>query len=800
MSDPSSTGPPARGFLLHLFHNTVRGRTAFFGVGRLESRETFAFHVGAAMPAFYVRTSDREKLTSLESTPGLSTEHASLQTMDGEPAIGLRFSRLADLRRTADVLAGRDIRTYEADLNPEIRFLIDRGIGRTLQVQGPWTSDGRFGRLYRDPVLRTWDTDWEPDLRVLVLDIETSPEEEVLAVSLVWFDLTNESDRQEEIHLLETESLPDGVLPHSDEKGLLAALTERVAQIDPDILTGWNVVDFDLPVLERRMQKWKLPFNLGRTSYTSWIRAGKRWGGTQIGIHGRQVLDALHMMRSTPHRFEDYRLDTVSRALQGRGKTLEAEADGMQEAILAAYQTDPQRFVDYCLEDSRLVADLLEQEGLVRLYLRRSILTGLSIDRADGSIAAFDSLYTRELRRRGIVAPSLGVDRPLGVGAPGGLVLEPKPGLYSNVLVFDFKSLYPSLMRTFNIDPLAHISRPTGDAGEDGGWIEAPNGARFRREEGILPSILQRFWQSRDRARRENDDVGSYSYKILMNSFYGVLATNACRYADPMIAGAITRFGHLFLRWARDLLESNDHRVVYGDTDSLFVDPRLPEDTTAEAAWKEGERLCEWINDQLGRYVDTEYGLESRLELEFEKCYSRFFLPHIRGSEDRGRAKGYAGLLIRPEGESIEITGMEAVRRDWTEMAHSVQREVLDRVFHDVPAAEIESYVWDLVNAIKSGERDDELVYRKNLRKGVDQYTKSSPPHVKAARQLPSPSGVIHYVITTDGPQPLGYITSPIDYDHYVDKQLAPIVESIAKAARFDLQAALHGVPDLFRM
>jgi DNA polymerase-2 len=91
-------------------------------------------------------------------------------------------------------------------------------------------------------------------------------------------------------------------------------------------------------------------------------------------------------------------------------------------------------------------------------------------------------------------------------------------------------------------------------------------------------------------------------------------------------------------------------------------------------------------------------------------------------------------------------------------------------------------------------------VYRKNLRKGVDQYTKSSPPHVKAARLLPSPGGVIRYVITVDGPQPVGHVTSPIDYDHYVDKQVAPIVESIAKAARFDAQAAIRGTPGLFRM
>ena len=134
-----------------------------------------------------------------------------------------------------------------------------------------------------------------------------------------------------------------------------------------------------------------------------------------------------------------------------------------------------------------------------------------------------------------------------------------------------------------------------------------------------------------------------------------------------------------------------------------------------------------------------------------------------------------AGLRSDQGKEHVEIVGMEAVRRDWTDLAHDLQRELLDMMFRDAEPSEIEDRLVEWVNAVRDGKKDSDLVYRKSLRKGVDSYTKSSPPHVKAARLLPKPRGVISYVVTHQGPQPVGYVTAPIDYEHYIDKQIKPI-------------------------
>ena len=119
-------------------------------------------------------------------------------------------------------------------------------------------------------------------------------------------------------------------------------------------------------------------------------------------------------------------------------------------------------------------------------------------------------------------------------------------------------------------------------------------------------------------------------------------------------------------------------------------------------------------------------------------------------------------------------------------------------MFHDAPPADLERCVARWIQAVHAGEKDADLVYHKSLRKPVSEYTRSLPPHVRAAKLLPSPSGVIHYVITRNGPQPLGRISAPLDYDHYVQKQIEPLVRTIAQVCDLNLAVALKGEADLF--
>jgi DNA polymerase-2 len=139
------------------------------------------------------------------------------------------------------------------------------------------------------------------------------------------------------------------------------------------------------------------------------------------------------------------------------------------------------------------------------------------------------------MHRLGYVAPNLGDVQE--AGSPGGFVMDSKPGLYDSVLVLDYKSLYPSIIRTFLIDPagLAEGMRHPGDADSVPGFL----GARFSRERHCLPAIVEQVWQGREAAKTQNNKPLSQALKIIMNSFYGVLGSSGCRFFDPRLASSI---------------------------------------------------------------------------------------------------------------------------------------------------------------------------------------------------------------------------------------------------------------------
>ncbi|HII88693.1 TPA: DNA polymerase II, partial [Candidatus Woesearchaeota archaeon] len=198
-------------------------------------------------------------------------------------------------------------------------------------------------------------------------------------------------------------------------------------------------------------------------------------------------------------------------------------------------------------------------------------------------------------------------------------------------------------------------------------------------------------------------------------------------------------------------------------------------DSTEEAE-QIGKDIAKEITAFYQQFVEQEYQRKSYLELQFEKTYVKFLLPRVRGSE-KGAKKRYAGILMKEGKEALNFVGLEVVRRDWTALAKKFQTELIERVFHE---KDVTGYVRDFIKEIKKGTYDDLLVYRKSLRKGVADYTKTTPPHVKAARKLEKIDGdIIEYYITTEGPEPVQKRRNPIDYQHYIDKQVKPLADSI---------------------
>jgi len=764
-----------RGFILQPTYRLERGHPVVHLYGVLEGGASFLVRDDRQIPHFYVRERDAARARGCGAR--VIPQAPPRATMDGEPVARVEVTKPPEAPRMRDRLKDAGIPCYEADVRFAYRYLIDHGIRGTLSIEGDSRRVGPIAHVFRNPVVAP--ADWSPTLSVLSIDIETDPRAtRILSIALAGCGAS-------EVLLLmpgTSAPCPPDSTPFTSEKALLEGFVERVRACDPDVITGWNVIDFDLAVLQRVAKRRGVKLRIGRGGDPLKVRpssAPRR--SSQAQVVGRVVLDGIDMMRGAFMRMESFALNAVAGEVLGERKLI--TGTDRAEEIIRTWREDLPLFTAYNLKDADLVLRILTRLRLIELAVERSRLTGMPPDRVAASIASFDFLYLSELGARHLVAPCVGSGARRGTGpgawsggsgetmetTTGGHVLEPVPGLHRNVLVFDFKSLYPSVIRTFQIDPAGWIRHP----GPDDDLILAPNGAAFRREPGILPRLLDGLFPRREAARRAGDAVASQAIKILMNSFYGVLGTSACRFADPALANAITGLGRAILLWSKAWMERKGHRVLYGDTDSLFVEAGC---TAPREARRLGESIVTTLNAALLRHVRRTWRVTSRLELEFDRLYLRLLLPAVRHGT-AGARKRYAGLVETTSGPRVVFTGMEAVRRDWTDLARTVQRELYARLFADRPVHE---YLQEVVAALRAGRLDDQLVYRKSLRKPLEAYTASTPPHVAAARRMSRrPGRVIRYVMTREGAEPSEERRSPIDHEHYVQKQVRPVAEPV---------------------
>ncbi|HME38149.1 MAG TPA: DNA polymerase II [Steroidobacteraceae bacterium] len=774
----------ARGFILQASYRIVsapggRRSPVVHIYGRLESGETFLVRDDRQRPHFYIRAADAARAATLGAPP---PQPGAKHDFSGAPLCRLEVETPQDITGLRDRLQAAGVETFEADVRFALRYLIDRGIKGSCEIDGAWVpGSGGIGRIYTNPTLRPAALDIEP--RVLSFDIETDgADDRLLAISLY-------APGVDEVLIVDAgdRPMPERATRCADERAALDAFCARVRGVDPDVLTGWNVIDFDLTVLQRIAARLNHPFGLGREPGALRLRKAEGYFGSgQASIPGRLVLDGIDLLRGAFVRMEEYSLDAVARAVLGEGKAVAGDVRDRISEILQNYRHDLAAFALYARTDARLAFDILARLDLVRLAYARSRLTGMTPDRVAASIASFDFLYLTELKAVGIVAPSVrGGTARNDAAQQGGHVLEPAAGLHHNVWVFDFKSLYPSIIRTFNIDPLSYVQTPSAEAD----LIRTPGGA-FGRTPAILPRMLDELFPRREAAKKAGDGVASNAIKILMNSFYGVLGTPACRFYNPALANSITGTGRELLLWAKSWFEAAGFRVLYGDTDSLFVESRA--DDPAQAG-ERGRELAVALNRELARHIGERWRVASRLELEFEKLYLKLFLPRARHST-RGASKRYAGLLSGVDagaahGGTVEFVGMEVVRRDWTALAKQVQRELYQRLFTE---QSVDAYLADVVQKVRSGDLDDALVYRKNLRKDADEYTATTPPHVVAARKsTQAPGRLISYVMTTAGAEPLDNVRHALDREHYVLKQVKPVAEPVLAALGLDFERVI---------
>ncbi|AEF43820.1 DNA polymerase B region [Serratia sp. AS12] len=710
------------------------------------------------------------------------------------PVLGLYCRQHRQLIKLEKLLKDGGITVYEADIRPPERYLMERFITAPVWFSGRPNGSGPLldGQMKPAP-------DYRPTLKMVSLDIETTAHGELYSIAL-------EGCGQRQVYMLGP--VNDGNEPLDFEleyctsrPQMLERLNQWLERHDPDAIIGWNLVQFDLRVLQKHAERYQIPLRLGRGgNLLEWREHGFKQNHFFASAAGRLIIDGIEALKSATWNFPSFSLEYVAQALLGEGKSIDNPYQRMAE-IDRRFAEDKPALARYNLKDCELVTRIFAKAELLTFLLERATVTGLAADRSGGSVAAFSNLYIPRMHRQGFVAPNLG-EQP-EEHSPGGFVMDSQPGLYDSVLVLDYKSLYPSIIRTFLIDPVGLVEgmQHPGDADSVPGFRHA----RFSRGKHCLPAIVEQIWQGREAAKRQQNKPLSQALKIIMNALYGVLGSSGCRFFDPRLASSITLRGHEIMRQTRELIEAQGYQVIYGDTDSTFVWLRQPH--SEQQAAQIGRALVQQVNHWWQQHLQQQFGLENALELEFETHYSRFLMPTIRGAE-QGSKKRYAGLIVKADGsEEMVYKGLETVRTDWTPLAQQFQQLLYQRIFKQQP---YQDFVREYVSKTLNGDFDDRLVYRKRLRRKLEEYQRNVPPHVRAARiaddynrQQGRPlqyqsGGWISYVMTVAGPEPLETQQSAIDYQHYLDRQLQPVADAILPFLHDDFTTLVTGQMGLF--
>lgn len=764
-----------QGFLLTRQARDIKGQTQIELWLSTENGPTQLLIQGER-PVFFIEQAQIEQTKQFAAAKQIAVDIRPLELKNFQltPLAACYTQTTKDAFALQDELKQNDIVHFEGDVRLADRYLMERFIKGSMEFTGNLQSRNGFQRV-QNAKCRTGE--YQPKLHVVSLDLECSEKGILYSIGL-------DSPFDSRVIMIgEPEQADTPIQWVKDEKALLDALIAWFKQFDPDVIVGWNVIDFDFRLLHKRAEWHNMKLMLGRADQPSFFRSSAQSQQGFISIPGRVVLDGIDTLKTATYHFRSWSLESVSQELLGEGKEIHNVHDRMDE-INRMYRSDKPSLAKYNLQDCVLVNKIFEHTHLLDFAIERSRLTGVELDRVGGSVAAFTNLYLPQIHRAGYVAPNLHPEN--WIASPGGYVMDSIPNLYDSVLVLDFKSLYPSIIRSFLIDPMGLVEGLQLEIGKaEDEAVPGFRGGQFHRSKHFLPEMIEKLWAARDVAKKNNEKAFSQAIKIIMNSFYGVLGSSGCRFFDTRLASSITMRGHEIMKQTKVLIEDKGYQVIYGDTDSTFVS--LNGAYNQADADKIGNELVDYINQWWNDHLRSEYNLTSILELEYETHYRKFLMPTIRGAET-GSKKRYAGLIGEGEQERIIFKGLESARTDWTPLAQRFQNTLYQMIFHGEDPSD---YVREMVEKTNAGEFDDQLVYQKRLRRKLHEYQKNIPPQVRAARladdinaKLGRPlqyqnRGRIEYLITVNGPEPHEYLNSPIDYQHYIDKQLKPVADAI---------------------
>ena len=696
--------------------------------GKTEHGESLVFYEENFKPYFYLAnpsSHDRRLLGMAGAILGESVELEHYQEKYDCVKVELRHPKYMPKLREKLISRGRTV--FSGDILYQLRYLYDKDLGAFVEVE----------HNQHDEILSIKRcSPFEVNLDVLTFDIECSL-------------------RTKEMYCIgaQINDNPGVVFTNAGgEAKMIEDFVDFIQDVDPDIITGYNSNGFDIPKIMEKCRSLNVDFGIGRAGDEPWMRDDNKRRMKAWYVSGRIFVDTWQQVRQELQPIQES-LGFVGELL-GVGSKDNVDASRIEEE----WKNRRLAVIKYCKQDVNVTYEVFMHEKVASIpkAMALSVASDLPLEHsfAPATSRIVDSLLIRRFDKLGFAVPQNNWNNK-AKKIKGATVFEVfEPGIYENVGIFDFKSMYPSVMIGNNICPTTFTKTETNDS------VRSPLGVYFRLDkESIVPKILKDLWSWRDETKLKVEKNGDYfdrlqySIKVLMNSFYGVMASDFYRFTNPSIGGSITAFARLGIQNVYEELGARKYTVIYGDTDSVFV--QLKDD-------RDPHKLAEELSAR-------------GLEMELEKILETFFT--------HGAKKRYAAKVEWPKKE-FYVKGYELKRGD----SFKIQREILEkslRLILDKKPDDALKLVTETVKTIKNTEVDlEDLLITKSVKSPKDYVNPDSNAGVQAAMKLQArgypwlPGTKISWVVSNSKTTPMevepyvetAELSAKFDRDYYADR------------------------------
>lgn len=595
------------------------------------------------------------------------------------------------------------------------------------------------------------------------VDLAEAPRLRVLAFSTVCHSTKGSPRPERDPVVIISSSANDGsqqqfVAEDHDDRSVIESFIKHVQDFDPDLIVGYGNNKQDWPYLLERAKKLGIKLLIDRSGsepHTS------LYG--HVSVTGRSNID----LADFAEEIQEVKVKTLENVADYLGVMKKEKRTKIEEIDVSSFWDDKEKrpaLQRYAMENSQSILGI--SNIMLDFAMQLSNLIGLPLDHVGAAAVGFrvEWYLIRRAHEIGELVPKR-IERPY-FPYKGATVLKPKPGIHEKVAVLDFSSMYPNIMIANNISPDTYV-KPHEPEPLCGVSTAPEVKHKFRKEPpGFYKQILSNLIEARNEIRAKlkklSPDSTQYrvydarqrAVKVITNACYGFTGWVGARWYIRPVAEATTAWGRHAIEHTIGLAKKSGLNVIYGDTDSVFVEYEV-----------EGiEKFLEAVKDEVG------------LEIKPDKIYERVLFTEAK--------KRYAGLL--PDGR-LDIVGLEVARGDWAESAKKVQERVIEIILKEKSVDDAVKFVHQYIKNLKSKKVPyPDLIIWKTLTKPIEEY-KVNAPHVTAAKTLKklgwelAPGEKIGYVIKAGGGKlyerstPYSLTTyDQLDLKYYEEKQIIP--------------------------